>query len=103
MDANGDGTLTWNEYISYLLKHADNALAHRRAQGCFMVDEPGDMETRTAEVPSGAVSVEVLPSLEGYLLVARDNTVQVWDSGFRKAIMLDVSTGNITIVIVAVA
>ena len=60
MGANGDGTLSWDEYISYLLKEADNALAHRRAQGCFLLEPPDPKSTEaTAVVPGGVKKLAV--------------------------------------------
>ena len=64
MDANGDGTLTWDEYISFLLKHADNALAHRRAQGCYLVGEPDKGAETSVAMPPGIVSLQVLNRVE---------------------------------------
>ena len=93
MDANGDGTLTWDEYISFLLKHADNALAHRRAQGCYLVSPPDRGSTTTTRIPSGLVSFHVLPQVEGYLTVARDHSVHVYDSEFRRSLVLDTASG----------
>lgn len=80
MDANSDGTLTWDEYLSYLLREVTHNWHFRSARGTWHLR---DVDTPALSIGNVVNHILVLPSDSGpgkYVFGCKDNTIQVWNS-----------------------
>ena len=90
MDANADGSLSWDEYLSYLLIEVTHHWQFRSARGTWHlrdVDAPATachaqvqqilVLPRDTSSPAAAASLAGQPK---YVLSCRDNSIQVWNA-----------------------
>lgn len=91
MDSNSDGTLSFDEYISFLLAEADSALSHRLSQDCYLLQQPSVRDAnRCVRVDNGGSSTMLhMPEMQGYAMLFSDNQLQVWDDTFSLSLFLD--------------
>eukprot|EP01083_Nonionella_stella_P195040 718822_1 len=85
MDANADGTLDWDEYISYLLREASHNWENSVAMGQCLLKEtdPNPNFAFSAMIQDIRVVSEDssgIASSGKYVITLADNTVQVWNS-----------------------
>lgn len=84
MDANSDGSLTWDEYLSYLLREVTHKWHFHSARGTWHLrDEPeqplcslGASASQILHIPGDAIA-----NVPGkYVVACKDGTVQIWNS-----------------------
>ena len=51
------------------------------------------MQSPTDRLTTVAIAAHTHELAQGYLCVTRDNTAHIWDSQFRKSMLLDVGSG----------
>ena len=96
MDANSDGTLTWDEYMSYMIKHSDNMLAGAASEGTFLLEPPPRTSGYTMRVKDNVITRMLsLPSLCGYAVAYKSGDVNLWDFRFRCAINLNMGSAPV--------
>eukprot|EP00753_Platysulcus_tardus_P017430 PLAT6401.2.p1 GENE.PLAT6401.2~~PLAT6401.2.p1 ORF type:complete len:1445 (-),score=509.71 PLAT6401.2:40-4374(-) len=80
MDANDDGFLSWDEYLSYLLKEFQSTYEVQKMDGVHWIEDSGKSVTLG---PWGAGSALMMPELELCVVgTVKEMDLQVWDSGF---------------------
>jgi len=83
MDADSDGTLTWDEYLSYLLKEVTHTWKYSMAKGTWHIREtdaiPCDARTPVRQILS-IPGDPILNSPAKYVLSGTDSSVQVWNA-----------------------
>lgn len=96
MDADSSQTLSFAEYVSFLLREAGNALAVQRAQATYMIEAPNPLQVGSSvEAENGGVRSNcfvLLPVLQGYAVAYRTNAVHLWADALQHALTLDVGT-----------
>lgn len=98
LDANGDGTLTWDEYVQALLQQADNHIEDMQAQGSFIVSPPNpepEAGGQSAVVRGGIKQMLSVPELGGNLVITQNGSLQIWDDHLRPAIVFEVDSKQV--------
>jgi hypothetical protein len=91
MDADGDGLLTFGEFINYHVNSSSRVLEYRLAHGTYGLSPPLWNDKETALVTHGVMFATLLPSLCGLLVVYNTCEMHVWDNEFRHCITLQSS------------
>lgn len=81
VDADNNGDLSWDEFLSYLLREVTHKWQFRSARGTFLLKET---DTPPFAVNNQVQQILVLPGESGshgrYFLSCKDNSIQVWNS-----------------------
>lgn len=91
MDSNGDRSLSWEEFVSYLLQEASTGLHLRGAQGTYQISAPSSncREDMAGVENGGAQSLVGMPTLHAYAVAYMDASVHIWHDTLAVALELD--------------
>ncbi len=92
MDADGDGKVTFGEYVSFIVRTVQSRVERRRSDStAFGLGHPLWTERETVQAANGVKFAVACPTLLGLAIVSNTCTLQVWTETLEHCVTLDTS------------